>query len=125
MSGYDLAREPVLGEKTDYRLGEMPMPIRPSSLAQPLFGLKRDKNWEELCAKFDENKKKAKDRDEWKRKCDDLQIALKEEEIKHLKELYNARVSKLSPDVLAMMSPDTKSQAKTQELDRPSEMTAS
>ena len=28
---------------------------------------KRDKDWEELCAKFDEYKEKAKDRDEWKR----------------------------------------------------------
>ena len=48
---------------------------------------KKDKAWEELCAKFDEYKEKAKDRDQWKRKFDELQIASKEEEIKHLKEL--------------------------------------
>ena len=84
---------------------------------------KRDKDWEELCANFEEYKEKAKDRDEWKRKYDELQIAFKEEEIKHLKELYNARVSKLSPDHLAMMSPDTTAKAKAQELCRPSEVT--
>ena len=33
-------------------------------------------------------------------------------------------MSKLSPDVLAMMSPDTTSKAKAQELYRPSEVTA-
>ena len=153
MSGYDLAREPGLVEQRNYRLGEMPMQVRPSSSAQPLFGPKisrvgpapspsvdsptaappskkvrmneielqtaktsetlekRDKNWRELCAEFDEYKEKAKDHDEWKRKYE-IQIAFKEEEIKHLKELYNARVSKLSPDVLAMMSPDTTAKAK-------------
>ena len=42
----------------------------------------------------------------------DLQILFKEEEIKHLKEHYNARVSKLSPDVLAMMNLETTSKAK-------------
>ena len=84
---------------------------------------KRDKDWRKLWAKFDGYKEKAKDRDEWKRKYDELQVALKEEEIKHLKELYNARVSKLSPDVLAMMSPDTTAKAKAQELCRPSEVT--
>ena len=40
MSGHDLVREPGLGEQRDYRLGEMPMPIRLSSSAQPLFGSK-------------------------------------------------------------------------------------
>ena len=49
---------------------------------------KRDIDCKELCAKFDEYKEKAKDRDEWKRKYDELQIAFKEEDIKHLKELY-------------------------------------
>ena len=38
MSGHDLAREPVLGEHRDYRLGEMPLPVRP---VQPLIGAKR------------------------------------------------------------------------------------
>ena len=166
MSGNDLDREPGLGEQRDYKLGEIPIPIRPSSSAQPLFGSKRsrdwpasshsvyslfaappskemgtneielqtaktsetlekrDKDWEELCAKFDEYKDKAMDRDEWKRKYDELQIAFKEEENKHLKELYNARVSKLSPDVLEMMSRDTTTMAKTQELSRLSDVTA-
>ena len=68
---------------------------------------KRDKDWEEMCARFDEYKEKAKKCDEWKRKYDELQITFKKEEIKHLKEHYNARVRKLSPDVLAMMSPVT------------------
>ena len=60
---------------------------------------KREKDWEQLCAKFDKNKEKVKDRDEWKKKFDKLQINFKEEEIKHLKDLYNARVSNFSPDV--------------------------
>ena len=58
-----------------------------------------DGDWEELCAKIHECKEKAKDSDEWKRKYDELQIAFKKDEIKHLKELYKARVSKLSLDV--------------------------
>ena len=41
---------------------------------------KKDKDWEEMCANFDDNKKKVKDREEWKRKYDALQIAFKEEE---------------------------------------------
>ena len=41
-----------------------------------------------------------------------------------MKEVYNARVSKLSPDVLAMMNPDTATKAKPQELYRPSELAA-
>ena len=41
MSGDDLVREPGLGEQRDYRLGEMPMLIRPSFEAQPHFGSKR------------------------------------------------------------------------------------
>ena len=38
MSGHNLAREPVLGEQRDYRLGEMPLPVRP---VEPLIGAKR------------------------------------------------------------------------------------
>ena len=68
---------------------------------------KRDKDCEEMCAGFDEYKEKAKNCDEWKRKYDELQIIFKKEEIKHLKEHYNTRVGKLSPEVLAMMSPIT------------------
>ena len=41
MSGHYLAREPGPGEQRDFRLGEIPMPIRPSSSAQPLLGSKR------------------------------------------------------------------------------------
>ena len=41
MSGQDLAREPVLCEQRDYRLGEMPLPVRWISYAHPLFGAKR------------------------------------------------------------------------------------
>ena len=74
-----------------------------------------------MCAKFGEYKEKAKDGDEWKRKYHELQIAFKEEEIKHLKELFNAKLSKLSPDVMAMMSPDTTIKAKAQELYIPSD----
>ena len=43
MSGRDLARDPGLGEQRNYRLGQIPMPIRPSSSAQPLFGSKRSR----------------------------------------------------------------------------------
>ena len=163
MSGHDLAREPVLGEQRDYRLGEKPLPVRP---VQPLIGAKRspdgpgpshsadsptaappmkkvrmneiqiqtaetnetlekkNKDWEQLCTKLNELQEKAKDCDEWKRKYEELQIFFKEEEIKHLKELYNARVSKLSPDVLAMMNTETTAKSKTHELYRPSEVAA-
>ena len=166
ISGHVLAREPGLSEQRDYKLGEIPMPIRSSSSAQPLFGSKRsrdgsasshsvyspfgsppskkvrmdeielqaaktsetlekrDKDWEELCATFDEYKEKAMDRDEWKRKYDELQTAFKEQENKHLKELYNARASKLSPGALEMMSRDTTTMAKAQEFSRPSDLTA-
>ena len=121
MSGYDLARDTGQGEQRDYRLGEMPMPIRPISSAQPLLGPRRSRNGlapshsadsptaaspskkvrmneielltaetsetlekrgkdgAKLCAKFDEYKEKAKDRDEWKRKYDELQFAFTEE----------------------------------------------
>ena len=58
-----------------------------------------DEDWEEMCVKFHEYKEKAKNCDEWKRKYDELQIVFKEDEIKHLKELYKERASKLSPDV--------------------------
>ena len=41
-----------------------------------------------------------------------------------MKELYNARVSKLSPQVLAMMNTETTAKSKAEELYRPSEVTA-
>ena len=61
---------------------------------------------------------------EWKKKFEDLQIAYKEEEIKHLKELYMARVSQVSPEVLATMksseaSRDTRPRTSAQELCAP------
>ena len=80
---------------------------------------KREKDQRELCAKLQQYRAKARERDEWKKKYEDLQIAFKEEEIKHLKELYMARVSQVSPEVLATMnssdgsrdtSPKTKAQ---------------
>ena len=40
----DLAREPGLDDHRGYRLGEMPMPVRPYSSAQPLFGSRRSRN---------------------------------------------------------------------------------
>ena len=63
---------------------------------------KKDKEWEQLCTRLNELQEKAKDRDELKRKYEELQILFM---IKLLKELYNARVNKLSPDVLAMITP--------------------
>ena len=85
---------------------------------------KKDKHWKQLCTRLKELQEKAKNCDEWKRKYEELQILSKEEEINHLKELYNASVSKLSPEVLAMMNTETTAKSKTQELYRPSEVTA-
>ena len=84
---------------------------------------KKDKDWKQLCTRLNELQEKAKDYDEWKQKYEDLQILFKEEEIKNLKELYKARVSKLSPKVLAMINTETTAKSKTQELYRPSEVT--
>ena len=64
---------------------------------------KKEKHQRELYAKLEEYRAIARERDEWKKKFDDLQIAYKEEEIKHLKELYMAKVSPVSPEVLATM----------------------
>ena len=55
-----------------------------------------------------------------------LQIDFKEEEIKHLKELYMARVSQVSPEVQATMnssdgSRETRPKTKAQELCAPIE----
>ena len=85
---------------------------------------KRDKDWQELCAKLNEYKEKAKERNDWKRKYDESLITLNEEEIRHLKEVYNARNSKLSPDSLAIMNADTTVKAEPQELYKPSEKVA-
>ena len=48
---------------------------------------KKDKDQSELCAKLQEYRAIARERDEWKKKFEDLQMAFKEEEIKHLKGL--------------------------------------
>ena len=61
-----------------------------------------------------------------KKKYDEVQITLKEEEIKHPRELYMARVSQVSAAVLATMnssdgSKDTPPRSKPQELCNPRE----
>ena len=80
----------------------------------------------ELHAKLEEYKAVARERDEWKKKYDEMQIILIEEEIKHLRELYMARVSQVSPALLAAMnssdgSRDTPPRTKAQELCNPRE----
>ena len=81
---------------------------------------KRDKNWKELRAKFEEYKEKAKDGDEWKINYDELQIAFKEKEIRQPKELYMAKVDRMSPEALATInsggSKDSQSRMTAQEL---------
>ena len=62
---------------------------------------KKEKNRKKLHAKLEEYKAIARERDNWKKKYDEMQIALKEEEIKHLRELDMARVSQVSPAALA------------------------
>ena len=80
---------------------------------------KKEKDQSELCAKLQEYRAIARERDEWKKKYEDLQVAYKEDEIKHLKELY--KVSQVSPEVLASMrssegSNDTRPGTTAQEL---------
>ena len=65
---------------------------------------KKERDQSELCAKLHEYRAIARERDEWKKKYEDLQVAYKEDEIKHLKELYMAKVSQVSQEVLATMS---------------------
>ena len=57
---------------------------------------KKEKDQRELYAKLEECKAIARERDEWKKKFEDTRKALKEEEIRHLKELYMARVNQVS-----------------------------
>ena len=64
---------------------------------------KKEKDQSELCAKLQEYRAIARERDEWKKKYEDLQVAYKEDELKHLKELYMVKVSQVSPEVLASM----------------------
>ena len=82
---------------------------------------KKEKYQSELCAKLQEYRAIARERDEWKKKYEYLQVAYKEDEIKHLKELYMAKVSQVSPEVLASMrssegSNDTRPGKTAQEL---------
>ena len=53
---------------------------------------KKESDQNELCAKLQEYRTISREMDEWKKKFEYLQIAYKEEEKKHLKELYMARV---------------------------------
>ena len=85
---------------------------------------KNEKDRKELHAK--EYKAIARERDELNKKHDEMQITLKEEEIKHLRELHMARVSQVSPAVLATMnssdgSRDTLPRTKAHELCNPRE----
>ena len=82
---------------------------------------KKEKDQSELCAKLQEYRAIARERDEWKKKYGYLQVAYKEDEIKHLKELYMAKVSQVSQEVLATMkssegSSDTRPKTRVQEL---------
>ena len=82
---------------------------------------KKERDQSELCAKLQEYRAIARERDEWKKKFEDLQVAYKEDEIKHLKELYMAKVSQASPEILASMrasegSNDTRPRTTAQEL---------
>ena len=85
---------------------------------------KKERDQSELCAKLQEYRAIARERDEWKKKYDDLQVAYKEDEIKHLKELYMAKVSQVSQEVLATMkssegSRETRPKTRVQELCTP------
>ena len=93
--------------------------IQTSETIETLEKKERDQN--ELCAKLQQYKAIARERDEWKKKYEDLQVAYKEDEIKHLKELYIAKVSQVSQEVLATMksserSNDTCPRTRVQEL---------
>ena len=82
---------------------------------------KKERDQSELCAKLQEYRAIARERDEWKKKYEDLKVAYKEDEIKHLKELYMAKVSQVSQEVLATRkssegSSDTRPKTRVQEL---------
>ena len=85
---------------------------------------KKERDQSELCAKLQEYRAIALERDEWKKKYEDLQVAYKEDEIKHLKELYMAKVSQVSQEVLATMkssegSRDTRPKTRVKEMCTP------
>ena len=82
---------------------------------------KKERDQSELCAKLQEYRAIARERDQWKKKYEDLQVAYKADEIKHLKELYMAKVSQVSQEVLATIkssegSRDTCPKTRVQEL---------
>ena len=82
---------------------------------------KKERDQSELCAKHQGYRAIARERHEWKKQYEDLQVAYKEDEIKHLKELYMAKVSQVSPEVLASMkssegSSDTRPRTTAHEL---------
>ena len=100
------------------------MKIQTSETIETIGKNKTDRK--ELHAKLEEYTALARERYEWKKKYDDMQITIKEEEIKNLRELYMARVSQVSPAVLATMnssdgSSDTLPRTKAQELCNPRE----
>ena len=95
--------------------------IQTSETIETLENKERERDQSELCAKLQEYRAIARERDEWKKKHEDLQVAYKEDEIKHLKELYMAKVSQVSQEVLATMkssegSSDTRPKTRVQEL---------
>ena len=57
---------------------------------------KKEKDQRELSAKLQERRAVAREKHEWKKKFGDMQIVFKEQEIKHLKELYMAMMSQFS-----------------------------
>ena len=129
MSGHHLAREPGLGDPPAQPLIGAKRPrdgpgpshsvdsptaapppkrvrvseieIQTSETIETLEKTERDQS--ELCAKLQEYRAIAREKGEWKKKYEDLQVAYKEDEIKHLKELYMAKVSQVSQEVLATM----------------------
>ena len=98
--------------------------IQTSETIETLEKKGRDQN--ELCAKLQEYRTISREKDEWKKNIEDLRIAYKEEEIRHLKELDMAKVSQVSPEVLATInsseaSRDTRPGTRAQELCAPRE----
>ena len=96
--------------------------IQTSETIETLEKKERDKS--ELCAKLQEYRAISREREKWKKKYEDLQVAYKEDEIKHLKELYMAKVSQVSQEVLETMkssegSRDTRPGTRVQELCTP------
>ena len=89
---------------------------------------KKEKDWQELHTKLEEYKRKAQERDQWKNRHNELLITLIEEEIKHLKDLYLAKVGLMSPEALATMKSDCfrdmQSRAKAHDLCVPREPVA-